>query len=177
MKTQIKSRLKVALLKGYRRYKNTHCCVNELGHIISLFKDSELKGRINNNGYRVVHTSLKGTKIKLTVHEIVAHCFIGPRPNGKQINHKNGIKDDNRAENLEYCTAKENILHAWEHGLSVGYSGEHNSFSKLTEDDVILIRTLRYMYGARVCDLTRMFPEVHRANIQHIIYYRTWTHI
>lgn len=62
----------------------------------------------------------KGDKTKLEirhVHALVAESFIGSRPEGREVNHKNGIKDDNRLENLEYVTRSENIRHAFAMGL------------------------------------------------------------
>lgn len=51
------------------------------------------------------------------VHQMVAAAFIGLRPDGMATNHINGIKTDNRAENLEYVTNSENVLHAHRTGL------------------------------------------------------------
>ena len=52
-----------------------------------------------------------GNRKTLLVHRIVAAAFC-PRNEGDQINHLNSIRHDNRAENLEWCTGKENVAHA-----------------------------------------------------------------
>ncbi len=51
------------------------------------------------------------------IHQLVAAAFLGPKPAGHEINHKNGVKTDNRAENLEYVTHAENMAHAARNGL------------------------------------------------------------
>lgn len=68
-------------------------------------------------GYRKVHLS-KGKKFLLySVHRLMAQAFIPNPQNKPQINHINGIKSDNTLSNLEWCTNKENSIHAFRLGL------------------------------------------------------------
>jgi len=61
--------------------------------------------------------TLDGKQSSRTVHSLVMEAFAGPA-DGMWINHKNGIKTDNRLENLEYCSASDNQRHAIATGLA-----------------------------------------------------------
>jgi len=60
----------------------------------------------NCNGYLKTKINEK----MVLVHIIIALCYLGERPEGKQIDHINSIRNDNRVENLQYITASENNL-------------------------------------------------------------------
>ena len=53
----------------------------------------------------------------LSVHRIVAQTFLENNECLPQVNHKNGVKNDNRLENLEWCSRSENIIHAYKNKL------------------------------------------------------------
>jgi hypothetical protein len=74
--------------------------------IVSIFKDS--------NGYHCI--SFPGLS-RVRIHNLVAEAFIGRKPATLQVNHKDGNKDNNTAENLEYITQTENLRHAFRTGL------------------------------------------------------------
>lgn len=64
----------------------------------------------DSHGYLRARFSVRGVKTFRQVHRLVLEVFVGPRPDGYQCDHINGVRDDNRLENLRWVTPLENIL-------------------------------------------------------------------
>jgi hypothetical protein len=77
-----------------------------------LYKGSNKNTRVSSDGYLKCNLKINGKRFDFRVHRLVAIAFLD-KPIGKDIiNHINGIKTDNRVENLEWCNSSENIIHA-----------------------------------------------------------------
>ena len=127
----------------------------------------EISGSDHSKRYRTVCLRGNGRQKTVYMHRLVVESFIGPRPDGMVINHKNGNKQDNRLFNLEYVTNIDNIIHAIEILHSAPY--------KLTSKDVLDIRCL-IKSGKRIREIAQDFGVSPDA-IYGIRSRRTWRHV
>ena len=108
------------------------------GKVKNLITGRVLKHSMSGNGYFTVYVD----RVNCLLHRLLAETFI-PNPENKPcINHKDGNKQNNNLDNLEWCDKKENNLHAVKTGLR-HYNhrfGEKSSNHKLTQKDVDYIR-------------------------------------
>ena len=91
----------------YTRYE-----VSNLGRVRNERTGQVLRLRKGRSGYFDVLLKYKGQEKRFYVHKLVATAFVEGWREGLEVNHKNGVKTDNRAENLEWVTASENHQHA-----------------------------------------------------------------
>jgi hypothetical protein len=100
-----------------------------------------LKPAIDSKGYERVALARSKSLKTYKVHRLVADSFIDNHKNKSQVNHINGIKTDNKVENLEWCTNKENAQHAVDNGLWSYKKGHEHHRSKLNKYAVtVLVR-------------------------------------
>lgn len=166
--------------KNVLGYENKYQ-VSNLGRIKSLLKkdkDFILKEQtFNKTGYKNVDLCFNGSVKKKTVHRIVAISFIPNPENKPQVNHINGIKADNRVENLEWNTRSENQLHSIKLGLR-STVGEKNSQSKLNEIKVLNIFKDKSIYKeistkynisiSTISDIKRGYSWTHITGLKNI---------
>ncbi len=114
--------------------------VSNMGNVRSTRSGKLLKPSLNNSGYSVIHFYDHQNFKAFTIHRLVAMAFI-PNPCGKRtVNHIDGDKTNNRADNLEWATYSENHKHAYKTGLK----GVSDKQRKAASDT-----------GKRTCELNR----------------------
>lgn len=130
---------------------------------------------LNNKGAWNVH-----------VHRLVAEAFLGPCPDGCQVNHLDGNKVNNHIENLEYVTPRKNTQHAIDAGLRPTFPaienrarGERHGRARMTAELVVKIRAL-FRDGMSQANIWRTLgftTNGDRAAVNGIVRGKTWKHV
>lgn len=118
-------------ISGFENYM-----ISERGEVYSIKRKKIMKTFKDSSGYMRISLVKNNKKHTKKVHRLVAEAFIQNKHNKPQVNHINGIKDDNRVVNLEWCTESENQKHCYKIGLRKKFKGEGNPNSKLTNKQV-----------------------------------------
>lgn len=155
-----------------RQYKQTGYYVDSFGNIYGK-RGNILKVQVNEKGYLRLSVNYDKKKHTKFVHRMVAETFI-PNPfNLPEVNHLNGDKKDNRIDNLEWVSTKENKQHAMV-VLEQGY-GENHSKATLNNNQVIEVCEMLEQ-GYRVVDIVRK-TKISKDKISSIKKKATWKHI
>lgn len=132
-----------------------------------------LQPTTSNCGYLTVHLHKRGKSSHPTIHSLVMKAFIGILIEPKVcINHKNGIKTDNRLSNLEYCTYSENTSHAYDTGLLIPAHGETHCNAKLSLTDIVEIKK-KLSEGWTQIELAKLY-SIHPSAISRINVGKRW---
>jgi hypothetical protein len=119
-----------------------------------------VKGWVDRLGYHRVCLCSGGSGKFIRVHQLVLMAFVGPPPPDHECCHGNGVRTDNRLENLRWGTRVENAADAIIHGTSP--RGERNASAKLSEAVVRSIILPRLRAGHRISDIARDAGVVHQ---------------
>lgn len=152
--------IRINTIKGYEHIPN-HYTITSEGFVISYLRDKingrVLKGYPNTKKYLLVDLSRNDRAKK--IHRLVALGFIPNPQNLPQVNHKDGNKQNNNVNNLEWCDNSYNQLHAIKHGLKTiqrkyeryNYDKEHENNKKVLQYTVDNIFVAEYFSLAMAC--------------------------
>lgn len=126
----------------------------------------------NYKGYIQTYLYKDGKRKTTTIHRLIAKAFIPNLEDKDQINHKNGVKDDNRIDNIEWCNQSENMRHAFDTGLKLGLACEDNGRATLTNEQVVEIKSL-YNSGWKIRDLAKKF-DIPLGRLRPLFYGFSW---
>ena len=146
--------------------------VSNLGRVKSLRfgKERILKPTPDKDGYYQVDLWKGGEGKTNKIHRLVMLAFFGE--SDLEVNHINGIKTDNRLENLEYCTPSENIQHALDIGLMA--IGENHPNSKLTR---ACVERIKYGHQGMTQQAISEIYGIARSLVSVIRSGKKWKHI
>jgi hypothetical protein len=125
-------------------------------------------------GYSLVVLCVHNKAKTFSVHRLVAIAFIPNEKEKREVNHIDGVKSNNAAFNLEWCTRTENVRHANKTGL-INIKGERQHLSKLNEEKVRRIRLMATL-GVEAKFMSNHF-KVSVSAINAVISRFTWKHL
>ncbi|MCB0072960.1 MAG: HNH endonuclease [Caldilineaceae bacterium] len=126
-------------------------------------------------GYRRITLYDGNRRKRISVHRLVLGVFVGPCPRGMEACHRNGDRQDNRLSNLYWGTPQQNWRDRKRHGNESSTPGSKNIHAKLSEDDVIAIRS-RLLDGEPGAALAKEY-HVSAGTVSMIKNRQTWRHI
>lgn len=150
--------------------------VSNLGIVRNQKTKIILKIHTQNRGYKIVNLKKENKSKGISLHRLVAIAFLPNPKNKPQVNHINGIKDDNRLENLEWCTGSENVNHSIRTGLRPVLVGIQHGMSKLNNEDVVEIRRLYSKKEMNQYKIAEIF-NIKQTTVSQIVNRTRWAHI
>lgn len=156
-------------------YENSYK-ISNLGNVKSFKYNKEriLKQSTNKNGYYGLNLYKNNKPKSKEIHRLLMETFrLDSYVEGHEVNHINGIKTDNRLQNLEWVSHKYNTQHAFDIGLNIGFKNETNPNSKLNKKIVSIIRISYKNKYMTQNELAKAF-NITQANISSIVQNKIW---
>lgn len=148
---------------------------NRWGRMVRTYRGQMLTPHPAGGGYPHVMLYRDGKAKNAFVHTLVARAFLGPRPKGFQVNHRDLDKSNNVVSNLEYVSAIDNMAHAYNNDAIPVPRGEKHCHAKLNRKDVEEI-LLRLSSGESQYSIAADY-EVRRSAISKISCGNAWKHV
>ena len=104
-------------MEKWVRVEDTNYEISNYGRMVNIKTGNLLKTQANKKGYQVVRVTINRVKRTFRIHRLVAQYFVSNPDNKTQVNHIDGNKNNNRYDNLEWCSNAENAHHAIKTGL------------------------------------------------------------
>lgn len=172
--------VEVKTIPGFPNYAVSKC-----GHVYSKPRRDKMNHKLG--GWRLPHLSHGYLRLKLCsngnnkllfIHVLVLETYVGPCPDGMEACHRNGIRTDNKLDNLRWDTRSNNHQDALRHGThqSLHQNGELNPVSKLRKESIRVIFNAYHDGAYTQQELSNQFG-VARTTIQSIVERRSWKHV
>lgn len=165
------------MVEVWREIPDTDYSVSSEGRVASRYRGGRVLKPGRSRGYMQVRLcDGRGGQRDVKVHRLVAGAFLGPPPTPlHQINHKNGVKSDNRVENLEWVTQSGNQRHRHDVLKHGALRGEQQGNSKLTE-----VEAREIIWRGEAGECHRVIAAdygISRPAVSRIVSGKAWRHL
>lgn len=158
------------------RIKSLKRIVYGVGHGYNRMKEETIKKfGIHNKGYYQVQLCKERCKRTFKVHRLVATAFCENKNNYEQVDHIDGNKLNNRVDNLEWVTNKENHNRKMKMGLNINLTGEKHGMNKYSKETVIQLYK-KYLDGMKQTEIAEIF-NVNKSTVNAICSKRLWVKV
>lgn len=150
----------------WKRYRDSQYSVSQCGQIRNITSGKFKCLSADTYGYLVTTLFKEGKRKQYKVHRMVAEMFVDGYDDQLQVNHIDGNKKNNNYTNLEWCSSKQNTMHAIRNGLFN---------NRINETDVVKIRgsVIRNSKDFGVIATAKIY-NVSYATISRVLNYKTW---